>query len=467
MFIFVIIQPATVYTPIYFKSFAGYLIILCLISSGIYSQTNPGPIRIKNYRIPTAGTYNTWDVSGHMGFTYPRTDISASGKRDFAIGADVTKFITHSFAMEFRLLHASLSGIDENRPQYRYNSTINYDMTINAVVQFGNISFLKRNPNLSVFGKIGFGILHYSPEVYLDGGINKLPGIYSQYSQPLETTDYRSSTDYVIPLGFGVKYRVSDNLSIMGEYSFRKTNSDKLDGFFKLLSADDDYMYFAAGVTYHLGKNDKVLEWVNPLQVVYTDLYEMKERIDQLTKDSDNDGVADLYDREPGTKTGSKVYGDGTSVDTDEDGVPDLNDAELFTKKNARVDATGREIKSVSEDEQIKTTGKISVDYIPSVYFTSGSEIINLAQYEALGKIAKVLNDNPNEKFKIIGNCDASGSREYNLRLGKRRAAAVRNFLIRRYGISSERMKTEVTLDENIRQGADPAGRRVDIKIMK
>lgn len=371
--------------------------------------------------------------------------------------------------MEFRLMHASLSGIDENHPEYRYNSTINYDMTINAVLQFGNISFLKRNPNVAVYGKIGFGILHYSPEVYLDGGVIKLPGIYSQYSQPLETTDYRSSTDYVIPFGIGVKYRVSNTISIMGEYSFRKTNSDKLDGFFKLLSADDDYLYFAAGVTYHLGKSEKVLEWVNPLQVVYTDLYEMKERIDQLTKDSDNDGVADLYDREPGTKTGSKVYGDGTSVDTDGDGVPDLNDAELFTKKNARVDASGREIKSSQEDDkpESRSANKASVDYMPSVYFASGSESINLAQYEALSKIAKVMTDNPGEKFKIIGNCDALGSREYNERLSKRRAQSVKNFLIRRYGISPVRMVTDVAIDEISSVGVDPAGRRVDIKIMK
>lgn len=303
------------------------------------------PVRIKAYRLSAMKDFKTFDIGGKIGITYPYTDISASGKRNFALAIDVTKFLTHTFALQTRFLHASLSGVDIYKPQYRFNTTINYDLTLNAVFQFGNISFLKHNPNLAIYTSFGIGLIHHSPKVYTEVGQIVQKGIYSQYSQPLVEMDYRSTTDLIIPIGIGVKYRLAENYSITCEYSFRTTNSDKLDGFYKLLSSSDKYSFFGAGFTYHLGKKSKVLQWVNPIQVVYKDLFDMKVKIDQLSKDTDMDGVPDFYDRGPNTPQGIKVYGDGTAVDSDMDGMPDNVDAEMFSEKNAIVDSTGREIK--------------------------------------------------------------------------------------------------------------------------
>ena len=319
--------------------------IFCFAISGAQTP-DKNTIKIKTYSLPTAKDYNSWDIGGNIGFAYPYTDISSAGLGQFAFSLDVTKFLSHSFALQTRFIHAKLSGTDVNKPDYSFNTTINYDLTLNAIFQFGNISFLKRTPDLALYATIGFGVIHYSPDVYIDGHHVALPGIYSQYSQPLDTMDYHGTSDIMIPIGIGMKYRVSNSLSLTAEYSYRKTNSDKLDGFYKLLSDADAYSYFGVGVTYHLGSQSKNLEWVNPLQSVYNDLYDMKEKIDQMGKDSDGDGVADLYDKEPGTPSGSKVYGDGTSVDSDGDGVPDYNDLEPFSEKNAKVDASGRAINS-------------------------------------------------------------------------------------------------------------------------
>lgn len=305
------------------------------------------PVKIKVYRLSSMNDFKTFDIGGNIGMTYPYTDISASSKRNFAIAIDVTKFLTHSFALQTRFMHASLSGIDINKPQFRFNTTINYDLTLNGIFQFGNISFLKHNPNLAVYTSFGIGLINLSPTVYTDGGYIVQKGIYSQYSQPLVEMDYRSTTDLIIPIGIGVKYRLAENYSIAIEYSFRTTNSDKLDGFYKLLSSSDKYSFFGVGFTYHLGKKSKVLQWVNPIQVVYKDLFDMKVKIDQLTKDTDMDGVPDFYDRSPNTPLGIKVYGDGTAVDSDMDGIPDDVDAELFSDKNAIVDSTGKEINNI------------------------------------------------------------------------------------------------------------------------
>ncbi len=268
----------------------------------------------RNYVLPKSSEYNTWDLGGHFGITYPYTDISASGSRDFAFGIDITKFLSHSFALQTRFLHGSISGVDEFKPDYQYNTTFSYDLTLNAIVNFGNLSFIDRNKNLSGYASIGFGIIHFSPTVYTDGGHVPLTGVYSQYTQPLVTMDYSSTTNIVIPLGVGLKYRVSDKVSINAEYSYRATNSDKLDGFYKLLSSHDNFSYFGVGAIYHLGKQREVLEWVNPMEIVYDDLNELKAKIIQLSNDTDKDGVPDINDREPETPIGNRVYGDGTSV---------------------------------------------------------------------------------------------------------------------------------------------------------
>jgi peptidoglycan-associated lipoprotein len=58
---------------------------------------------------------------------------------------------------------------------------------------------------------------------------------------------------------------------------------------------------------------------------------------------------------------------------------------------------------------------------------------------EALTKTAEFLRNYPQAKVTIEGHCDERGSTEYNLTLGDRRAAAVKQFLVS-LGISTDRM---------------------------
>ena len=60
---------------------------------------------------------------------------------------------------------------------------------------------------------------------------------------------------------------------------------------------------------------------------------------------------------------------------------------------------------------------------------------------EALTKTAEFLRSYPQAKVTIEGHCDERGSTEYNLALGDRRAAAVKQFLVSQ-GISGDRMST-------------------------
>lgn len=77
-----------------------------------------------------------------------------------------------------------------------------------------------------------------------------------------------------------------------------------------------------------------------------------------------------------------------------------------------------------------------------TVYFDFDSyELSSSAQNVLDKKIVKQLKNSPSAKVKINGHCDERGTAEYNIVLGKKRANAVRDYLVDN-GISSNRIKT-------------------------
>jgi peptidoglycan-associated lipoprotein len=63
------------------------------------------------------------------------------------------------------------------------------------------------------------------------------------------------------------------------------------------------------------------------------------------------------------------------------------------------------------------------------VHFAFDSASISSSAKASLMVQAKWLKQNSNQEIRIEGHADERGTREYNLALGERRAAAVRNFL--------------------------------------
>ncbi len=334
--------------------------LFILASNGVYSQevttstetSQSAAVSLKSGNMPKANKFRTWDIGLHGGLMIPNTDLSTADLNasnliaQIGYGLSVSKFFSHSFALQGYFLRGKLKGDEEgtgSNSKYNYETEIDYSASLHAYFQFGNVSFLKRNPNIAFYGYLGVGIMHFSPYVYRDDSTT-WRNYYVQNNLIDNTVDYTNTTEVVYPFGVGVKYRIAKPLSLHLEYSLRLTNSDKLDGWYRLLSENDNFSYFNLGLTYHLGAKDKPIQWVNPMQTIYADLYDMKDRVDMLSGDKDQDGVADMFDREPDTPEGVKVYGDGTAVDADGDGVPDWKDVEPFSPKGSQVDASGREL---------------------------------------------------------------------------------------------------------------------------
>ncbi len=76
-----------------------------------------------------------------------------------------------------------------------------------------------------------------------------------------------------------------------------------------------------------------------------------------------------------------------------------------------------------------------------SIYFDYDKDEIKAEFRPLVEAHAKYLQQNPNARLMIQGNADDRGSREYNLALGQRRAAAVKNAM-NVYGASDSQIET-------------------------
>jgi outer membrane protein OmpA-like peptidoglycan-associated protein len=84
---------------------------------------------------------------------------------------------------------------------------------------------------------------------------------------------------------------------------------------------------------------------------------------------------------------------------------------------------------------------KKAVD-VYGIYFDFNSAVVKPESDVVLKEIAGVLHDHPEWKLQIAGHTDNIGGADFNLDLSKRRAAAVKDALVSRYGVDAARLTT-------------------------
>lgn len=94
------------------------------------------------------------------------------------------------------------------------------------------------------------------------------------------------------------------------------------------------------------------------------------------------------------------------------------------------------------EDNRSKliTEGRLTTN---AILFESGSATLKSESYPTIREIAKVLEENPTVRIKIIGHTDSDGPESGNDTLSRKRADAVKAAMQRAYGINSARIQTD------------------------
>lgn len=196
--------------------------------------------------------------------------------------------------------------------------------------------------------------------------------------------------------------------------------------------------------------------------------------------DSDGDGVQDSEDQCPnqaGTLNGCP--------DSDGDGVKDADDQcpRTVGTLNGCPDADGDGIKD-SDDQCPQTAGLAGNNGCPqvaeevkqvlelavkSIQFNSGSDVLRRSSYASLDQVAKLMEEN-DFGLKLSGYTDNTGRPESNLELSKRRANAVKQYLLDK-GIDASRMTADgYGIADPIADNATAVGRaqnrRVELEIV-
>lgn len=118
------------------------------------------------------------------------------------------------------------------------------------------------------------------------------------------------------------------------------------------------------------------------------------------------------------------------------------------------------------EEEQ-----KVLKDAYDNLQFEIGKDIIKPESFPSLDVLAQTLIDAPTWKLKLSGHTDNTGSAAFNLALSKKRAEAVKKYLVSK-GVAADRITTEglgstkPIASNDTAQGRN-ANRRVEFLIIK
>jgi outer membrane protein OmpA-like peptidoglycan-associated protein len=137
---------------------------------------------------------------------------------------------------------------------------------------------------------------------------------------------------------------------------------------------------------------------------------------------------------------------------------------------NAVRDAVARELNRLrplldslrASRVEIQRESDLISRYVVPIHFAFDSAVVRDSDFVVLGQIAEVIKQvYPTALVTIEGFADPAGSNEYNLALSRRRAEAVRQVMVTRFGMSERQFRT-VGYGEQVERQVTPGARRDD-----
>ena len=404
-----------------------------------------------------------------------------------------------------RLNDGTLQGLDGRPVQgvfYNYKTHVQ-DLSLEGIVTLNNVRFHKQKTGFNLYGGVGLGLTAFHTMVNaLDASGNTYAtlfqniitknlalggfkyanrkdilkelkaGMDNTYETEAETEigsrRPKLGKNTLKPSGtviVGVAYKLSKRVNLALEDRHTFTKSDLMDGqrwqeYAKgdasLTSDFDSWNYLSLGLNFNLGgKSVEPLWWLNPLDYAYSELNNPKHM--KLPKpifdDTDGDGVTDQLDREPNTPAGCPVDTHGVTKDTDGDGVPDCKDKQLITPTECQpVDADGvgkcpepaccKEIKAMIDSGMTVGKNKLCPTDYPSLTLKGVS--LTADNKAMLSTVASKLKAVPTCTITLTAYPKAD---KRSQSLADKKLDAVKNYLVEKLGITTDRVLTDKVID--------------------
>jgi len=474
---------------------------------------------------------NNWSIGVKGGYATISGDIAS--QPGFGLAFDVRKALGHAFSLRFQAGYGITKGLNHQptrgyqgkgfgnpwniyynepgtpAPAVFYNFRMQYiDAGIQGLFNINNVNFYKEQSNWSLFIGAGVGAMAYHTDVdaldadgapYVFDGVQEinnsgggrrdridalkslLDGEYESWAE--HDSDWEGfsigedtfTVNPMVTIVGGLRYRISRRIEIELEHRVAITNDDLLDGQrwqeTGTLTRDFDVLnHTTIGLHFRIGPGEESLWWTNPLTNIYSDVKDAKDIVKRFTDDMDNDGIPDLYDKEPDTPEGMPVDVQGRTLDSDGDGFPDHVDDEPFTPRGCEVDSRGVAMDSDADgvpdcyDKEPGSEPGALVDakgitinlnemggqqviagsqpcVMPIIYFDLNQANIKPDFYPELYYVAQLMKSDPALRIKAVGHADVRNTADYNIELSERRVTNAVNFLVDTYGIDPNRFE--------------------------
>ncbi|RKD18213.1 hypothetical protein BCY91_15515 [Pelobium manganitolerans] len=276
--------------------------------------------------------YKTFALGINAGALMPV--VATGGSNDYTnwnaevgYGVKLTKSLSHVFGLQGNLLFGKLSGNNDDAAGgiangvRSYETKIAYGADLRGNFNLGSINFLSRTNNINFNASLGYGLLAYAPSV-----VTAANTVIDWKGKAQGGNDYIKEA--YIPVGLGIKFKISDAIAFDLGYTAYFVDGDNLDASYAKPTSKDKFSYASAGLDFALGAKSKTnIIWANPIATMYDELKDntlrdevkqldgrtkkVEDTVSELKKDSDGDGVANQFDKCPNTPAGVKVDGAG------------------------------------------------------------------------------------------------------------------------------------------------------------
>ena len=441
-----------------FKKHSALFAIFMVLTFSVSAQTYTDTIK------PFSGSagFRKWSIGINAGAFYPA--VAIGGSNDFqtpqvtlGFGGNIKYQMAHWFALQLDVIHGKLKGNNTDdalangqipfpsvRPVGKFETALHYAASLSGVFTLGNINWLMLKNKVVPYISAGAGIASWHSDI-----TTKANPTMHAYDPKKENTK-----EMIIPVGLGFKVNLSRSVNLDLGYRMIFVDNDALDGFSYTTTGfpgralhKDKFAYGFLGLEFALGNKAKPqLLFDNPAVRMNNNL---QNQIDVLRSqlnlaDTDGDGVADIFDKEPNTPAGCPVDTHGVTRDTDGDGVPDCKDQQLITPTECQpVDANGvgkcppPECCSNMVKKEETTAPTCSVGDLPSLSFKGNGATLSADHKAILASVAAKLKESPVCTITISGYPAASKASQA---VCNKRTEAIRTYLMTNEGISADRL---------------------------
>jgi len=195
------------------------------------------------------GQYRTWSFGVNAGVLSPFVVIGGSNdftNQDLNLGYGISlkKQLGHAFALQGNIFRGKISGTNKdavNGSQFglrSFETEVGYAADLSGVVNVATVDFLRRENAVNFYVSAGYGLIAYAPKTVSTSGAE-----FDWKDRAGDDRDKKYVKEAYIPVGAGVKFKVSDRVAFNLGYTMSFVDADNLDGIYAKATTKDKFSY--------------------------------------------------------------------------------------------------------------------------------------------------------------------------------------------------------------------------------